>query len=417
MQCKRLVYTVALAMSVISLCGCGKSKEVDEVTSVESKAKTGLLDYTVSENYINAKKSYDTVYSVKDKMPLMSNGHCYGWIRIQQVERLGINDWTNKKAVEAGINFSYTINFRLDYLDPVSDTDQKVIYCLPVLMDDNKTVGESCIVGWSGFSETFQVSKGQTTSYMEYGVQPVSKITKNTKLVLVLSDSDGVQYDDICINRNALKTAKKGPVLIKSKMSNVIKSINGAKFKTGISKVYAEPNFIETSDSVKYAFMFHYRISYLKKPTNSRDVAMFDPRNKNMLRIRSVLGVQSNIGDEVLYNNDTSLTVKAYRNSDQREYYVPFTYLMIHPGYYADYGNNRVVSQVECETAEYLRVRCEFPEEVVARTPAEMLKFNGRFVVFQQKITDRVLHSEESGKRNSNVVATNDRKAKEDNSK
>ena len=133
---------------------------------------------------------------------------------------------------------------------------------------------------------------------------------------------------------------------------------------------------------------------YLKKPIKNVDVAKFDEYKKMKMSSKLVVGVSSQSDKKILYNNYPKAKRFIYSNSvdeDDTEYYVATKDVYLGRGAQATYTDNRRVPSTATTKPEYLRFRVEFPEERAARTDDEMMKFNGRFIVYQIAPEERKL--------------------------
>ena len=143
---RRRFLSCCLALSMIaSLTACNGSKgQTTEPVTVESN-----VDFAVSDTQAIVKGTSIGGYKLREMAPLVRDGKTHGWITLNQVERLGIFDWTSSKAVDSGIKHSYTMNFKVDFLDRLSNGDMLTVYLKPVLVRGEKVIGNPCIVGWS----------------------------------------------------------------------------------------------------------------------------------------------------------------------------------------------------------------------------------------------------------------------------
>lgn len=404
-QCKVLVLLCILLMLII-VTGCTRQEE--ETNPVNGPN----ISWQRTEKQLSNCVTGSVKYGLYTKAPIMCDGKAYGFVEINQVEKLGINDWLNAKCMQANINYSYTLNMTVSWIDDFVGKDHFVISCMPYLADgEGDIVGEPCIVGWSGFPTQAVLSGGTQKVSIEYGVQPIKKLTKETQLLLVLKDSEGLQYDDIIFSNSVFGKVKNGPSLCFA-TSKKVNSINGGKYSVGIGKVHYENNYLYGDrESRVRAFDFSYKVAFLKLPTNKKSVDTFD-RESNTMYTQAVVGLQSDISSEVMYSSVPSAYRVLYSDSSDTAAYVPIERLKIHKGCYVKYNANRILTQAMTGKPEYVRFRFEFPEEVKARTDKELLNFNGRFIVFQKKITTRKLYAEDDYDDYGNLV-TSDSDAKE----
>lgn len=409
---RKIVSLTAVLCSLASLAGCAKGAKIDDTVAVTNSVST--VGYNETSSVIHAAKESPVKFDMDDKAPILRNGEFCGYVKVNQIEKLGINDWMNEKCVNANINFSYTINMTVVFTGALPNDGQKTVYCRPCLVEGDNVCGDPCIVGWSGFPESAAISENVRSVSIEYGVQPIKKLSKNTELHLMLYDSDKIAYDTIIMNRSIFKNVKKGPSLI-TKGTGKVKSVNGGMYSVGVGKAHYEYNYINgDTDSHVRAFEFSYKVSYLKKPKNGRSVSTFDKASGNLLRTKSVIGVQSDASSELMYNDAPYAYRYLYADTGDTVPYVPTSGLKVHNGYYAEYNANRLLSNNATGQPEYLRFRFEFPEEAESRSDKEKLRFSGRFIVVQRKIVERKLYSRNSYDDNGNLLTTSDENAKED---
>lgn len=407
----KILRAAAALLACVYLSGCsGQDPGPEDVQDVQ-----GTAGYRKTSSFVDGAASSTVQFSGGEWIPVMKDGKNYGYVRINQVEEIGINDWHNTKAVKANIEHSYSVNFTVRYTGELANGGQKTVCCYPYLVEGEKTCGDPCIVGWSGFPAEAAVSEGSRTVWAEYGVQPTCRLSKKTELMLILCDSDDIVYDPVVLGHGVLKDRVRGPSLLKNRADRQMDSINGGRYSVGIGNSNYEYNYLNGDSSSRVrAFGFTYKVSYLKRPSNRRVVSNFDTGRRDMLRTKSVIGVQSNSAPDVLYSDTAYAYRRKYSDSDVTEPYVPVSGLKIHEGYYAEYNANRVLEDDVSGWPEYLRFRFEFPEEAEARSDKEKLEFNGRFIVMQRKITSRKLYSEKDYGEDGRLLDTSDDNAKED---
>lgn len=382
-----------LFLAVLCLTGCSGTTKADDKRKESIEQRNTTLSYEISNQGITDSKK-EITFNYKDEMPIMCNGILYGYVSIKQCEKLGIWDWYNKEAEANNIRTSYTINLQYDLRDDIGLEDSRKFICEAFTIDaSGELTGGPCCVGWSGFSSDVVLFNDTLMGRLEIGVQPTSKLTKSTKLLLRFSDSKGTTYDDIIVGNSVFKNAKKGPSLLTKNEKSVIKSVNGAKYFITIKNPSVEEQLKSTGELDDF-YSFEYMIGYLKKPIKNVDVAKFDEYKKMKMSSKLVVGVSSQSDKKILYNNYPKAKRFIYSNSvdeDDTEYYVATKDVYLGRGAQATYTDNRRVPSTATTKPEYLRFRVEFPEERAARTDDEMMKFNGRFIVYQIAPEERKL--------------------------
>lgn len=412
---------VLLLTVVVTGCALKDNKTTNGVTQNQPSVN---VTSTVSETKIlNNKTVKDVIYSSSDLAPLLRDGKVYGFLKLNQVEKLGIWNWQDPDCTQSPIRHSYTLNFTAKYLENLEPTEKIMFYVKPYVTDlsGDKIIGKPCIVGWSGFPEHPIFNSDTRKAYFEYGVQPSHKITKNNVLRLKIKDSEGREYDDVLFSHKVFKNPKKGRSLIEPKDSVCINSLNGGRYKIDIKKVYKENNYVDvshylsSSDLPKYpALMFTTKITYLKAPDKSKGNPRYDVADDNTLRTSLDIGVQTNLSEKIQFENKPTYVRAKYNDTDETELYVLKNFVKIHEGYYVMYNNNREITESDLKKADSARFILHLDSEVTSLPPDQIMNFDGRFIVFQEQITQRKLYSSESNRTEFNKLGTNDKNAKKD---
>lgn len=389
-----------IMLAAALLMGCSKNESKSEQNVMDQKEFTSGVessdpDYSSGDvKFVHDVKS--VVFSYKDSIPIIADGTVYGKLKIKQCEKLGIWDWTNKKAVKNNIHSSYTINLQYNLNKSADVADSRNFKCEAFMVGSGgDIVGSPCCVGWSGFSDETILLQDSLQGRLEVGVQPEQKMTKKMKLLLRVSDSEGTSYNDIIIGNRIFKDAVNGPSILKKGTKKNITSVNGAKYFVDIDKVLCETQ-LDVNGNPDDFIVFRYSLGYLKKPTKKVKVAKFDEYNKNKMSSTLVVGVSSSGSNELLYSNYPKARWYLYsdsNNEEDTEMYVTTSGVYIDAGIKATYLDNRPVSKTMPTRPEYVRLSVEFPEEQAARTPDQMMKFNGRFVVYQVIPAERRLRA------------------------
>lgn len=367
------------------LTGC-TTEQTNQITStvqnaVEQLQKTGYKEVgTISETESVVS---DTLYEYTDKLPVIKDNKLIGYFTVSQIEKLGIWDWNNKKAVSKKIKHCYAINLKFHKAEGVQDTFS--VACTPSLISKSgKTVGSICRVGWSGFPEVIDVYPKDTEKSLEVCVQPEIKDEKGVKLQLQFSDIRGNKLNSVTLKNSVFKEVVKGPSLKTSKPTFNITTKNGGKYSVQLKKILKSEN---TRDGVVSQYLdFGYTITYKKSPTRKITSSRFDSNNKNALRTSMVIGVQVNDSSQFLYESFYNV----YRlDAYGRHYaYIKDGKDTIALKKSTTYMCNRLLNESQ-NKVKYARFSLEFPEEVECRTDEELLKFNGRYQVYQTKVKVR----------------------------
>ena len=384
---RKLSLTLVCCLLLTSI-GCGK-------TSTEVQSTSNLTYAVDTEAEVNANKAVQYGYS--DLIPITKDGTIYGYARINQLEKVGISDWSNATAQANQVSYSYSINLTVNFSTAMKNKllkDSDIVNCKPTIVKGSKTVGVPCNVGWTGFATSATVYSGDARRAIEVGIQP--NISSMNKCKIQLQFYNGkTNFDKITLAHSVLKHAVKGPSILKKNQSKTITALNGAKYSVQIMTPYKEINIYEnSSDGGKLFYMFKYKTTYLTKPTKKQGLTSFDTFANGLMLARLVIGVQSDIDFSTVYDEDANAMRALYSDSgsDQDyEYYDTSGNIFLKTGHYALYSVNREVPETTYGNPTYLRFSVEFPEEQEARSTEEMLKFNGRFTVFQIKIGKRKL--------------------------
>lgn len=405
---KRILSIVLAGTLALSVAGCKADSDVDTQSSKEIN-----LGYTAESTEMVPKASKVMPFKIHEIAPITKDGKTAAQIVLNQSERLGIFDWTSAASVDSGIKHSFTFNFKVNYFGKLKNGENVTFYVKPKFVNSKtgKTVGDSCIVGWSGFPKTAVFSNKTTSTYIEYGVQPLKKLNKDTVLVLNISDSNGNTYDDVIYDHSVISKAKKGPSLRTSDDAVTVTGASGAKYKINVYGVYLEQvfptgyTFHYESDveevSTTPALMFNYRVDYLKGPKSKKiEVSNIDTSKKSsMLSTDLKIGVQSNTDNTMYYDRNTNYTRFIYSNSLRLEAFTTNKHFKIHPGTYAYYTENRPISDSFMTSTSSIRFSVELSSDAMAMTPEKLMKFNGRFLVFERTPGSRPVYKRKTHKR------------------
>ena len=391
----RKVRLLTLVLLTFSCMGCAKQNT--NVTMQETPSAVdgvSTVELNSDEEPVVIKTSGSPVFNYRDELPLISGGKSYGLVSIKQVEKVGINDWSNITAVQNNIGYSYSINleYRLDENSELLDGGSLICEAF-IESSDGTCFGSPCCVGWSGFPSSVVLVGNNLSGRLEVGVQPERKLTEDMNLVLKFKDSDKMIFDDIVIGNKIFQNAVKGPSLLEGGESKEITSINGAKYSVQIFDVFSEQQ-VNGADQLGDYYMFSYRVSYLKRPVRKIQVDKFDQYDNMKIASSLVVGVIEQGSAAVLYESDDS--ARRFQYYDAMDAQDAVQYVTTNVGY-ADVGENltSVTNRLKPTTTStepaYLRFQIEFPEEALARDPDQLMQFNGRFLVYQVAPSERKL--------------------------
>lgn len=405
---KKLLAGLIASCMAFTLIGCSSSKSSKQVESEEQKESNVSFSVDDTEAVVKGISVGDV--KLHEMAPLSRDGKIHGWVTLNQVQKLGIYDWMSSAAVDSGVKFSYTCNFKVDLLDKLSNGDLLTVYVKPEILRKGKCIGNPCIVGWSGFAETAVFDKNTDSVYVEYGVQPLRKSLKGAQFRLTLTDSNGNTYDPIYYDLSVLTKAKKGASLITDAANVSVAGASGAKYKIGIHDVSVEECFSEMHEDVyrRYyakdfetskALIFKYRVDYVKGPTSSLQVSNIDRSKKqSMLSTDLKIAVQGDNEDKLYYVNNLNFAYWKYSDTPTMTVISTDTRYNIHTGKFAEYTCNREISDAFFHSAHAVRFTVELNSDALAMTPKQLMKFNGRFIVFQRVIQPRVMHKQKTHK-------------------
>lgn len=374
-----------LAILFIPSCSSKETSEVDTAVTANIGWEYADEEIAINNNPIS--------YNLGETIPVMLDGVSCGNLKINWVQKLGIWDYNNKTAVTNGVKESYTININVDMADNVTSGNMLIVSVKPYLLIGGKICGSMCCVGWSGFSETAQIYDGDSNINIEVGLQPEVLDITDAQILLKITDSNGVEYDDVVLANEYLANCSIGPSLVTSGQATV-HSINGASFTINIRDVYYEEH--ETEDESGYVgnptnfYDFVYDLSYDSGPTNSREVTFFDSSNKFAIPGKLVCYLTSDVDATKLYENSIEARRLEYSNLIDIFPYVTTKFSSVPIGESISASLNR---ESTCGKAipTYARICFEFQEELEACTLDEILTFDGRFLVFQELIGEREL--------------------------
>ena len=380
---KKILSLILSCSLAITLAGCASDEENFKSHTVTTEIPTTAP--TVSP--------LSKTYGIKDKIPLiLENGTKVGIVRLNQVEKLGIVDWKNSKAIDAGIGYSYSFNLSVKYNFPSANSSNVTLECFPEIVSGGAKLSSLCSVGWSGFSTKAELFSDNPSAVIEVGVQPEHTVPKNSVIQLRFKDSNGDKYQPVTVSRDVLVCAKKGPKIHYVDDIAKINSACGAKYGVTVKQVAFEPG--RSSEDVDGLdtnyFQIQYGVNTYKKPTNSQIVKSISLYKRKMCLSSSVVfGLQPNNSSDLLYQASADALRQTYADSELycQKYVSPTT--MIPFNRKKLFWTNRNPGDDYIGSPTKVRISFEFPEELSVRNLKNKLKFNGRFTVFEIAVTDR----------------------------
>ena len=384
----------AVGLAVCGMYGCSYAEgEKDSSAQVGKENSTALIGCRITEEHVQPVVD-NTALSRSDYLPIVKDGSgLLGVIEIKQVEKVGISDWTNEAVVQAGVSHSYSIAMDVRLQDSLFEGDNLNLYVTPCLYSGGELIGEACSVGWTGFPSFAQLFDGNTERWIEVGLQPlVEELPDGSELVLKLSDASGGSYQDIHVS-DVFTDVVEGPGLLTFKDKAQITSTNGAVFSITFGSLHCEkqPDSQNDLNKQSYYYTFQRKVKYISGPTNERSVSLFDQYNGNALNTDFVVGLQGDTDASILYDRNVNAVRRKWSDDTKYYSYVSSGLDTVRIGKTHKSNDNRVLPATTSYVPQYVRFRVEFPEEAMGMTNEELLSFSGRFVVFQDRITDRKL--------------------------
>lgn len=393
---KRIVSLLIIIASSLLLCACLNNKDVtvntNDVVSLEEEGVTESTNAFKTSGF-----SQHVKFSYTDQLPILLKGDLYGYVTVNQLEKVNFADWHNATAVANGMNFSYSLNMTIKLAKGVSIESMDIV---PALCDEKGNIfSDTCNVGWTGFPSRALFYTNTDATTVEIGFQPRNQFDISTMLLKLMISIGKNRCEDIIIKPSIFSAAVEGPSIHNSEEEVTVSSINGASYCVNVSDVYYEKDHLPAdsdSDAEEHSIDYRFKIAYLQPPSNDRVVASFDSQNSNSLNTFVVTAVMPDCDSKSYYDSSPNSQRKLFAD-DNSDYgrYVPTKEELsdILPGNYVKYFLNRVVTFPS--DPKYVRFSFEFPAEASARSTEELLAFNGRFLVFENPVTERKLQYEE----------------------
>ena len=374
----------SLVVCVFVLTGC---TSLNQQQAMQANQESVVVETPVPTATTTPKSQY----GIKKKIPLTADGVQCGTITVNQIEKVGINDINNEKAMNNSVNYSYSINITVRFKSTYNEITN--FTCVPKIYNGRKLASSPACVGWTGFKTVTSVYGGSGSATIETGVQPEVRVGKKSQLVLTFQDSEGHKYDTLKMKNGILKKSKKGSKLLKTSKRVKINSVNGAVYSIVPVKVYFE-NHVLNSEALnkqrKNFFDIDYKVEAWKAPEKNITVRGISGGKGAAMACISTIGLECGNSNKVLYQAYKK-AARVYRERTlQENNYVT-------EGGRIKFGNSRKVAtnrKAEATTSvapDFVRLRIEYPEEASARNFKQKLKFKGRFQVYQLRISERKL--------------------------
>ena len=353
-------------------------KEIAQEATTESKPYTEIskqpIELSQDEPALRYQSGQDA-YILKD-------GKQQGVMHFNLAQRLGIWDYTNPTIVSNGIYYSYTFNLKLDFTQYFSQVESAKIEVKPELLNSKgEVIGEIANIGWNGFEQIAEIYKSNPVKNIEVCLQPTQDFCLKGKKAFLAQ-------------RAEINKATDGPTIKRIKDTTKIKSINGAKYSFTLNSVCSSQEYLNIdsySDLVKMMDL-DYTVKLLKDKVNGRVVTRFNTFSGVQMNSEVKLAVNTCNNSQYNYTYYQDATRTNYSDVDDYVPYVTSNFPYIKKGETANNVTNRVLSyDLDSEDPMYVRVIPEFTNERKARSDEEMLKFNGRYVVYQVELKARNL--------------------------
>lgn len=384
---KRLLIILAFCLGVI---GCGQSEVAVPEEPIPSEQVSEELEVPTSSALEKKEKSKPKKKKIKPcaigkRHDLTVKGKKVGWFKINQIEKVRFADFTIQQAVEHSVNYCYSFNISFSFKK--SRTLEKFTF-EPVFKQHGVVSGSIADVGWTGFDKEINLYDKERFKTIEVAVQPT--VRGSGSIVLRFSDKDGTKYDSVKLKPKELRKAKIGPKLRGVKKEVKVKSVTGAVYSVWPQVVYFENHYYSGNSYVSDLFFdFTYRVAAWKAPKNSRTVGNISGKGKNAKLTSSFrIGLQTANSSKILYSQNKNAVRSTSVSGGSSEFYVSKPSL-IRFGYWRNITTNRKVEGTTSVEPDFVRLRVEFPDEAAARTLKEKLNFNGRFLVYEMRVTNR----------------------------
>lgn len=387
MSAKWIKVVILTTLLSSTLSGCSK----EGVSDTEVVSGTPISCIETSEKINVSSTMVD--FEPNETVPVIKDGKVYGFVKVNWVHKINIEDTSNNKASVSGVRHSYAVNMNIDFSKSLSTENLVITPKISLVSSKGEVIGTQCKVGWSGYTTTAQLYDKSPSMNVELTVQPTVNDLSDAKIVISLSDSEHVKYDNIYLSNTYLQQATSVAGVIPAGQEKVITAINGATFgitlvKAEIDKATSSHNDF-TSSEAESVYNIYYRVRYISPPVNPTVDLLFDSSNNNALHTKFIISANVSGSPNWLYKGPEKNFHILFHDFSYSELYTTY-----------DFPDIAVGETIECIVCrkvdnagsnEYLRVAFEFPEEVDARTVEQMRDFDGRYLVFQAPLTIREL--------------------------
>lgn len=385
---------ILMILSVLMLCFCMGCATNDDDNIVEVRELTETPSpLPIASNTPKPAVIMKSSYKMKEKFPIGTEKKLWGYGKVNRIEKIRFNDWSNAEAMKNSVNYCYSVNITLKRHGKVKSSESIIVE--PEFRRNNEKISSPCDVGWSGFSQNAEFYEGGEQSVtIEVCVQPEQLLRKSDSLVLLVLDSHNTAFMPVKISAKAWGKAVKGPKLQTPGKKLMVTSVTGAKYAIYPRNVYYEKHYSNKNDITKGAknfFDIDYTVWAGKAPKQGKYVSNIKGFGKNAVIVcQTVLGLQVQGSHEVLYERAKHAVRREYDdNTDLFEYVDEGSVLKF--GYHRDVRTNRVARAGTNDDLQYVRVRVEFPDEANARPIRKRMKFAGRYLVYEIPVTVRKL--------------------------
>lgn len=370
------------------------TEAIEEVTTTEEVVE--YTKYTTNQIEIS-NANQDLLYQNGQDAYVTREGALCGTVHFNQVQKLGIWDYTNQEVVNNGVYHSYTFNLQIDFSKYLENLESAKIEIMPNLIDQNgESLGEITVLGWSGFDSVAELYKNSPNKTIEICLQPTENVLPDGSYVLfeIKDTENNVVFDSVKYDLTLLQNAVDGPTIRRVNEPIKIKSINGAKYQFNLTNVCVSQSYLNVdnySDLVK-TIDIQYGIKLLKDKLNDRVVGRFNTFDGVQMNSEIKLAVNTSNNGDFNYTWFANATRSLYSDVDEFVPYVTSNFPFIRKGEEIFNTTNRVLSyDLDSKNPVYARISLEFEDERKARTDEEMLSFKGRYLVYQVLLEDREL--------------------------
>ena len=148
----------SLVVCVFVLTGC---TSLNQQQAMQANQESVVVETPVPTATTTPKSQY----GIKKKIPLTADGVQCGTITVTQIEKVGINDINNEKAMNNSVNYSYSINITVRFKSTYNEITN--FTCVPKIYNGRKLASSPACVGWTGFKTVTSVYGGSGSATIE----------------------------------------------------------------------------------------------------------------------------------------------------------------------------------------------------------------------------------------------------------